>query len=716
MTTPGFQWFVAWRYLLARPRKISTAVAAVAMVFYLAAALGFALDWALWQFMLREVPTLARRPELIKMFETVGVPTAWWTTYALAAGSAALLGFAGTLAWIRRHGGGIVSAVVATGFCTLVVVAAAWSMYCWLVDPGVATARQTAQLVAGIGGLLCELALLLGGIRYFFTFFTTVSMGGVAIGSMALVIVLSIMNGFETDLRDKILGSNAHLRITKVDGEFTEYREVGDKIAGVPDLIGYAPYATSEVIIGANNSYANVIIKGVDPQRVGAVTDLNRNIEQDAGSIARLWPLHDDGGVRAGPPPVELPVDAGPDEPRVDAGLDPVPDDFGGGDQAPADFSGGEDPDAVSEQAAEVTAEQRMRAGTLDVPPEDFPDFDDDAPRVFDEPAIEDALQGAPGLPPPPPTVMPDPIDPDFFRTHRPEEFWPPFDDLDEPGAPGRVVRVNARPTESARVNQLPGVLVGKELEKTLHLYVGQEVSLVSPLGQMTPAGPVPESKPYRVAGVFYTGMYEYDTKVIYVELGSFQSFMHIGDTVDGIEVRVVDPDDTEPAKQAIRARLGPGYEVADWMEINRSLFAALKLEKIAMFLVLAIIVVVASFSIIGNLIMVVIEKAREIALLKTLGASDTGIMAVFVVQGFFIGLVGTAIGVTNGLLTCWGLATVGVPLDPDVYYIDRLPVEVDGLAVVAVVLASIAISVTATLYPAWLGARVRPVDGLRYE
>lgn len=209
--------------------------------------------------------------------------------------------------------------------------------------------------------------------------------------------------------------------------------------------------------------------------------------------------------------------------------------------------------------------------------------------------------------------------------------------------------------------------------------------------------------------------MYEYDLKYVYVTLGSLQNFLDRRDAIDGIEVRLVNPDETEAFIARFRSAFGPGYRVQDWKELNRSLFSALKLEKIAMFLVLGIVILVASFSIIGNLIMVVVEKAREIALLKTLGASDAGVMHLFAIQGLMIGLIGTVLGITTGLAVCFLAKRFGLPLNPDVYYIDRLPIHVDPMSVIAAASAGVLISIAATLYPAVVAARVRPAAGMRH-
>lgn len=551
-------------------------------------------------------------------------------------------------------------------------------------------------LPLGIAGVLLVITLILLGLRYFFTFFTTVSMGGVLIGSMALVLTLSVMSGFESDLRQKILGSNAHVLVSREDeNPFTEYREVMAKIERTPDVVALTPYLSSEVVIAGASNYFNVVIKGIDPRKIAKVTNLGEDLE-DADSLDRMYPLHGDAGV-AGPPADAGPV-AGPGDEQPVGGpdaSDPAPPDLEIGEVPPTDWSGGET------ESPELPEVMDPAPNDLAVGEDEPTDWSGGLTESPDPPPVSDAgpEPGAGGEP--------------LIEGTEGEV---------EPDREGQGVRVQgdwSEPLEREippEVAILSGVLVGRELVKQINLYVGQEVKVISPLGQNTLAGQTPYIKPYRVAGVFFTGMYEYDLKLIYVELSTLQDFLDLPDVVTGIEIRVDDPEDTETVVARMRAELGAGYRIQDWKELNRSLFSALKLEKIAMFLVLAIIILVASFSIVGNLIMVVVEKAREIAVLKTLGASDSGVTRIFIVQGFFIGLVGTAIGVCFGLVLCAFAETVGIGIPPDVYYIDRLPIHVDLPSILQVAAAGLMISVAATVYPAQIASRLRPVEGLRYE
>jgi lipoprotein-releasing system permease protein len=598
-----------------------------------------------------------------------------------------------------RRGPARASLLRVAGLLAATIPAVLAHVYWWaMVQYGVTEAGGAAldyhapvwmTIVGGLAGAMFTLSLILLGIRYFFTFFTTVSMGGVAIGTMALVITLSVMSGFETDLRGKILGSNAHVLITRHDeAPFAGYRDIMAKAARIRGVVAHTPYLNSEVVIAGASNYFNVVVKGIDPRTIASVTNLGKDLD-DEEALERIWPLTPEGEVTG--PPADRPPAPEPDKvrprPKGDV-VDPAPGDLQVSDSPPIDWSGAaETPDAP--------------AGRLDPAPPDV-----DVPRSEDGPT--DWSGGLTESPEPPPVADAAPSDPLVEG-----EGEPPPDDIgsfEEEWLPPP-----ARELEP-HVAALPGVLVGAELVNQIHLYEGQEVKIISPLGQNTIAGQTPYIKSYRVAGMFYTGMYEYDLKRIYVELGTLQDFLDLPDEVTGIEIRVRDPEDTEPIIAELRRVLGSGFTVQDWKELNRSLFSALKLEKIAMFLVLAIIILVASFSIIGNLIMVVVEKAREIAVLKTLGASDVGVTRIFIVQGLFIGMVGTVIGVSLGLVACLLSDRYGVGIPPDVYYIDRLPIHVEPLAVGLVAAAGLVISVAATIYPARIAARLRPVQGLRYE
>jgi len=491
------------------------------------------------------------------------------------------------------------------------------------------------------GGVL---VLVFGFFHSLQSIFTTISTYGVFLGTAALVIVLSVMGGFEADLKKKILGSNAHILVTREEGAFTEYRDVEKRLDGLCAsrglcVVGHTPYLSSEVVIAANSNYGTVVIKGIDPGTVGAVTDLARNLSQ--GALGDLWPLGADGKPEIGKTPGAEVENRPP--PKED-----------------------EEPKAFDSTAGGPVG-LRPRGGEAERSP------------VEDEP--KDFSQGAPDAgteAPSPSRPQPRPLRPD------------------------------------PRVAALDGILAGRELAKNLHLYEGEEVEVVSPIGKDTPTGQMPRLRPFRVAGIFFTGMYEYDAKFAYVTIPALQQFLSLGDEVTGIEIKVSDSDRTPPVVDAIKAKLGAGYLVQDWRELNKSLFSALALEQFVMFAILTVIIIVASFSIISNLIMVVVEKGREIATLKSIGASDWAIMRIFVAEGVFIGLLGTLFGLIVGISACLGLKYFGLPLDSDVYYIDRLPVSMSAWSIGCVALAGILISILATLYPAYVGARLRPIDGLR--
>jgi lipoprotein-releasing system permease protein len=440
---------------------------------------------------------------------------------------------------------------------------------------------------------------------------TLISIGGVAIGVWALTVVLSVMSGFEADLKRKILGHNAHgMVLTYGQGEFDDWRGTREKVLGVRGVAGATPFLYNEVMLSAGQNLTGAILKGIDVETVGSVTDLPRNVEE-----GRLeWLRRPEEIPRAGRPAEEPPPASG--DPK-----DAVP---GGG-----------------------------------------------SPR--------ETSSAPPG------------------REDRPSSAAPPA------GA-------------ARNVRPLPGIVIGRELARALRVFVGDQVSVVSPFGDLGPAGPQPKSRPFRVAAIFYSGMYEYDSKFAYMDLEEGQRFFGTS-TVTGLELKVHDVDSARAVMGRVVYALGGWpFRAKDWGELNRSLFSALQMEKVVMAVILGFIVLVASFIIVATLIMLVLEKTKEIAVLKSMGAGVPSIMKIFVAEGVIIGAVGTAFGLILGYGSCLLIDRVGIPLDPEVYYISNLPVLIEPAQFALVTLAALALSYLATIYPATKAARLRPVDGLRAE
>jgi lipoprotein-releasing system permease protein len=262
-----------------------------------------------------------------------------------------------------------------------------------------------------------------------------------------------------------------------------------------------------------------------------------------------------------------------------------------------------------------------------------------------------------------------------------------------------------------------PGLIIGRELAKTLHVYVGDEVTLVSPLGDPGPMGLMPRTRKFRIAAIFFSGMYEYDASHVYTLLDVAQDYFSLPDKISAIDVKVDEAEHADRLTPLVTAAVArPDLRVRDWREINKNLFGALTLERFATFIILSVLTIVASFCIICTLLLMVTEKGKEIAILKALGASDGAILRTFMSEGVIIGGIGTAFGIALGLAMCAGLAWFGLRLDPDVYYIDRLPINVSLGDFLIVAASALTICTLATIYPAHAASKLRPVDGLRYE
>jgi lipoprotein-releasing system permease protein len=464
----------------------------------------------------------------------------------------------------------------------------------------------------------------------FLTVISILSIAGVAVSSLALCLVVSIMGGFGADLKRKILGNNAHIKIESVDGGgFTHYRDLLDEVRKVPGVRAATPVMGGEAMASSSSNTAGVLLRGIDPKSIGSVIDLVKNIE-----VGRFDYLTDVKKLARLPP--EEPIGIGP---------------------------GGE---------------------------------------LY--------LKG-PGL--------------RFLRDNKSDKLDPAVEEAVVPD------------------DAYPGIVLGRELAKTLHVYVGDEITLVSPLGDLGPMGVLPRSRKFRVAAVFYSGMYEYDASQAYALIDTVQEFLDTKGLVTAIEIRVENTSRSGELNlewlglkaNANRIEINDGelvsevqprilalvkdrkdLRVRDWKELNRNLFSALKLEKIATFVILSLAILVASFCIICTLLLMVTEKSKEIAVMKSLGASDNAILRVFMTEGMMIGGIGTVLGVATGLSAALGLKWFGVRLDPEVYYIDRLPVSVDWTEYLIVALSAFCITTLSTLLPATAASKLRPVDGIRYE
>ena len=267
-------------------------------------------------------------------------------------------------------------------------------------------------------------------------------------------------------------------------------------------------------------------------------------------------------------------------------------------------------------------------------------------------------------------------------------------------------------------------VVIGQRLAVKLGLRAGDAITLVSPQGTTTAFGTVPRMKSYRIAATFLAGMYEYDSTFVYMPLPAAQVFFRLKDAVNGVEMFLHNPDDVHRLRGAVEAVPGVA-RVVDWQQVNSHFFQALQVERNVMFLILTLIILIAAFNIVSSLIMLVNDKGKAIAILRTMGATRGMIMRIFVISGTSIGVIGTLAGFALGLAFCLNIDTIrrwlesltGTELwSPEIRFLSRIPAEVNNAEVVSVVLMALALSFLATLYPAWRAARVDPVEALRYE
>ncbi len=458
------------------------------------------------------------------------------------------------------------------------------------------------------------------GIRYLYSrkkrsisAIGAIAIAGIALGVASLLVVVSISSGFQEEFIKKVLGVNSHVLVMKYGIDFTEYREVIDEAEKLPEVRGVAPFVIQEMMISKDRETAGLLLKGVDPSRLGDVLDLPTHI--------------------------------------IEGGLD--------GMRVP--------------NSGPLSSNRQRQRSSVDSPKEAIPSSD----------------AGTPGAYPP-------------KQAKRAEK---PAQSATDTGSP-----------------ILPGIILGKTLAKNLKAGLGDIVQVTTPrigldILNWSPSEDTPPSLLFKVVGVFYAGFLEYDTKLAYVDYYQAQRFFNHGDSVTGVEVTLHDIHAAKQTSKAIKQALGGGpYHTIDWEMLNEPLFTALAMQKVVLTVILAVIVGVAAFNIIATLAMMVFDKRREIAILKSMGATHGAIARVFMFVGSVVGFFGIAIGLAVGFGVCLLLTEVGWPLDPEVYLIDHLPVRINILDFALTAVVAFLICQMATIFPAINASRLRPVDGLRKE
>lgn len=388
----------------------------------------------------------------------------------------------------------------------------------------------------------------------FISLISVISVLGVAVGVLALIVVLSVYTGFTEGLRDQIIGVNAHALVQRIGGVITRPEDVIKQIHTVQGVEASTPYIYGQALISSGRSSTGVVLRGIDPETAGRVITIDR--EMQSGSLKEL---------------------------KSETGL--------------------------------------------------------------------------------------------------------------------------------------PSIILGVELARQLRVSTGDKIRLISPNGPLSPLGILPKVRTCRIAGLFETGMFEYDSTMGFVNLETARILTGLDRGVHGIEVRVDNVEQADRVAGAIQDRLGPGFSVRDWMQINRNLFAALKLEKVGIFIALDLIILVAALNIISALVMVVMEKKRDIAILKSMGATTGSIMRIFFYQGMVIGISGTLLGVLGGLGLCALLKKYPIiELPRNVYPMSTMPIKVVPTDVTIIAVSAFLITLGATLYPSWKASRVKPAEALSYE
>ena len=513
-----------------------------------------------------------------------------------------------------------------------------------------------------------------------------VSIVGVAAGVWALIVVLSVMGGFAHDLRQKMLVANAHALIER-PGRVQPLQQVaalGARLRKIPGVAALSPQVRGDAILSSAFNVNNfVAVRGIDP----SLPEVQREL---GGTLVT-------GGLTLLQQPTSL--------------------------------------------ASDRALERKPASEPEDMPPAPAVVSDPQKPQGHD---MDTLLKLAPGPaePSPPQTDRPVPVDPRMLvmpsggnvrmlgstaKEPLPETLpdalvMPSGSTLDAALEPPTGLRgADDTPFVATRMDMpvAPGILLGAELARSLQVELGDRVEVITPDGDIGPTGLRPRVRTFRVAGTFETGLYEADSKVAYVTLAESVRYFNLDGEANVLELRLDDPEHPDTVLTAVRQALREAgqpkdIETIDWREMNRSLFSALAFERLVVFLVLTLIILVAGFSIVSALTMVILQKRDGISMLRAMGATAASIRSAFVQMGGAIGLIGTTAGAILGLGTCLLIERLGIQL-PEAYYVRTLPVSIQPAEIAAVALAAVALSLVATVFPATSAARFTPLEGLRH-
>ncbi len=559
-------------------------------------------------------------------------------------------------------------------------------------QPAVVSAVSASAAVVAVGVYL----LVQGQAKVSLPVFVAVV--GVAAGTWALIVVLSVMGGFAADLRNKMLVANAHA-IAETPGRgsaFSGVAQLAAKLRRLPGVAAVSPQVRGDAILSSSFNVHNFVgIRGIDVALPEIARDMAATLR--TGSLALLRDptgLGSDRALARRPTtlPRDVPLAPGSDGPRAVA----LP--------SPATRAQSSDDDvlrALGTLPPGPSTDQPPQPATTPPPLPKMLLLPSDGGVVRQASDDEDALPEAHLRPPAPEPVVDQPAGPNALK-----------------GLLGLGDDPPSAAPEAVDVPVPPGLLIGVELARTLQVELGDKIEVVTPDSDVGPTGMRPRVRSFRLAGTFETGLYEADSKVAYMTIDEAARYFNLQGEANVLEFRLVEPESPDAVLAAVRGQLdqagAKGLELIDWRQLNRSLFSALAFERLVIFLVLGLIILVAAFAIVSALTMVILQKHDSIAMLRAMGARAGAMQSAFVQMGGVIGLIGTTAGLLLGLGTCVLVETLGIAL-PEAYYVRTLPVRLHASELAAVIAASLAISLIATVFPARSAAKLHPLEGLRH-